>query len=239
MVRLVSSKHGEDLVWDMALELDDLRISNEHEEVGTTEHLEDHLHSRQTAVLCSALQSVLQHQWPDPSVRQQLQGLHLSALNNICDTAYVSDWLKPQSSPVRDTSTAGAAGTSISSGNGQQQHPYNAAAYLASPSGATTSSNSSSSSSTSSISSTTASEDHAEEQLPPIADPSDLYGVLQVPPTAKPADIKASFRKLALRFHPDVNSDADASERFKVMVEAYGKAHTACTVSVLGIAHPH
>lgn len=52
-----------------------------------------------------------------------------------------------------------------------------------------------------------------------LADP---YTVLGVPRSADAAEIKASYRKLALRYHPDRNpGDAAAEERFKEISEAY------------------
>jgi molecular chaperone DnaJ len=50
----------------------------------------------------------------------------------------------------------------------------------------------------------------------------DYYKALGVSKTAKPADIKAAYRKLARRYHPDANKgDASAEERFKEISEAY------------------
>lgn len=49
----------------------------------------------------------------------------------------------------------------------------------------------------------------------------DFYEVLGVERGASDADIKRAFRKLAQRWHPDVNTDAEAQERFKEVNEAY------------------
>src|ERR1700749_1850495 len=50
----------------------------------------------------------------------------------------------------------------------------------------------------------------------------DYYKALGVPKTAKPAEIKAAYRKLARKYHPDANKgDASAEERFKEISEAY------------------
>ena len=47
------------------------------------------------------------------------------------------------------------------------------------------------------------------------------YEVLGVERNASDADIKRAFRKLAQQWHPDVNTEAAASERFKEINEAY------------------
>jgi DnaJ-class molecular chaperone len=50
----------------------------------------------------------------------------------------------------------------------------------------------------------------------------DYYEVLGVPRTASQKEIKSAFRKLARKYHPDVNpSDAGASEKFKEINEAH------------------
>lgn len=50
----------------------------------------------------------------------------------------------------------------------------------------------------------------------------DYYATLGVAPDAGEDDIRHAYRKLALRWHPDRNSgDADATERFKEISEAY------------------
>jgi len=48
------------------------------------------------------------------------------------------------------------------------------------------------------------------------------YDLLEVPPTADIEEIKKSYRKKALRLHPDKNpGDASAEEKFKAISEAY------------------
>ena len=49
----------------------------------------------------------------------------------------------------------------------------------------------------------------------------DYYQILGVPREADGADIKKAYRKLARKYHPDVNKNADAEERFKQVSEAY------------------
>lgn len=49
----------------------------------------------------------------------------------------------------------------------------------------------------------------------------DFYKVLGVSPESNEDEIKKAYRKLALKFHPDKNSDADAEDRFKEIAEAY------------------
>ena len=49
----------------------------------------------------------------------------------------------------------------------------------------------------------------------------DYYTVLGVARTATDAEIKKAYRRLAQQWHPDVNTDAGAPERFKQINEAY------------------
>src|SRR3954453_8062335 len=50
----------------------------------------------------------------------------------------------------------------------------------------------------------------------------DYYEVLSVERTASGDEIKRSYRKLAVKFHPDKNPDApQAEEKFKELGEAY------------------
>lgn len=49
----------------------------------------------------------------------------------------------------------------------------------------------------------------------------DYYEALGINKTATSAEIKSAFRKLAKEFHPDVNKDPKAEEKFKEIQEAY------------------
>ncbi|MBN2298406.1 MAG: DnaJ domain-containing protein [Deltaproteobacteria bacterium] len=51
----------------------------------------------------------------------------------------------------------------------------------------------------------------------------DYYRILGISEDAAPVEIKKAYRRLALRFHPDVSSDsAHSEERFRDITEAYG-----------------
>jgi curved DNA-binding protein len=49
----------------------------------------------------------------------------------------------------------------------------------------------------------------------------DYYEVLGVPRNASTEDIRRAYRKLAREYHPDVNKDPGAEDRFKEVSEAY------------------
>jgi curved DNA-binding protein len=49
----------------------------------------------------------------------------------------------------------------------------------------------------------------------------DYYQILGVPRDADVKDVKKAYRKLARQFHPDVNKDASAEDKFKEINEAY------------------
>lgn len=49
----------------------------------------------------------------------------------------------------------------------------------------------------------------------------DYYKILGVEFSADATLIKAAYRKLARKFHPDMNADKGAEEKFKEVAEAY------------------
>lgn len=49
----------------------------------------------------------------------------------------------------------------------------------------------------------------------------EYYSLLQIDRNASQEDVKKAYRKLAMKFHPDVDTDKDAEEKFKALGEAY------------------
>ena len=54
-----------------------------------------------------------------------------------------------------------------------------------------------------------------------MADKRDYYEVLGVGKDADDAELKKAYRKLAKKYHPDVNPSEEAAEKFKEASEAY------------------
>ena len=54
-----------------------------------------------------------------------------------------------------------------------------------------------------------------------MADKRDYYEVLGLGKDASEADIKKAYRTMAKKYHPDMNKEAGAEEKFKEVNEAY------------------
>ena len=54
-----------------------------------------------------------------------------------------------------------------------------------------------------------------------MAEKRDYYEVLGVSKNATPDEIKKAYRKLAMKYHPDINKDPGAEDKFKEINEAY------------------
>jgi molecular chaperone DnaJ len=54
-----------------------------------------------------------------------------------------------------------------------------------------------------------------------MATKRDYYEVLGVQKGASDDEIKKAYRKLSKQYHPDINKEADAEEKFKEISEAY------------------
>lgn len=54
-----------------------------------------------------------------------------------------------------------------------------------------------------------------------MSDSGDLYGVLGVDPLASIEEVRSAYRKIALECHPDRTQDPVATERFRVVTQAY------------------
>ncbi len=51
--------------------------------------------------------------------------------------------------------------------------------------------------------------------------PKDYYDILELSRNAEPEAVKKAYRRLAKRYHPDVNKTTEAADRFKEVQEAY------------------
>src|ERR1017187_10755949 len=59
-------------------------------------------------------------------------------------------------------------------------------------------------------------------QIPPPKRMADFYKTLEVERTASDDDIKQSYRRLAMQYHPDKNAGSkESEEKFKELSEAY------------------
>ena len=58
-----------------------------------------------------------------------------------------------------------------------------------------------------------------------MANFEDYYEILQVHPSAEPEVIEAAFKRLARKYHPDLNRDLAAAERMKRINRAYETLH--------------
>lgn len=54
-----------------------------------------------------------------------------------------------------------------------------------------------------------------------MAEKRDYYDVLGVSKTASDDELKKAYRKLSKKYHPDINKDADAEDKYKEIQEAY------------------
>ena len=54
-----------------------------------------------------------------------------------------------------------------------------------------------------------------------VSQAADYYRILQVDPDAEPEVIAAAYRKLAAKYHPDVNPSPEAAERMREINVAY------------------
>ncbi|MBR4446722.1 MAG: molecular chaperone DnaJ [Solobacterium sp.] len=54
-----------------------------------------------------------------------------------------------------------------------------------------------------------------------MAEKRDYYEVLGLSRSASPDEIKKAYRKLAKKYHPDLNKEPDAADKFKEVAEAY------------------
>ena len=66
----------------------------------------------------------------------------------------------------------------------------------------------------------------------------DYYEILGVPRDASQEEIKKAYRRLARQYHPDVNKEPGAEERFKDINEAYRVLGSKPAASTISLAMP-
>ena len=49
----------------------------------------------------------------------------------------------------------------------------------------------------------------------------EAYSILEIPQGTPPEDAKKKYRELTKKYHPDINKDAGAEDKFKKINEAY------------------
>jgi len=57
---------------------------------------------------------------------------------------------------------------------------------------------------------------------------SDPYAVLGLKPGATIDEVKRAYRRLARKYHPDVNKSPEAREKFREITEAYNQIVNGC-----------
>jgi molecular chaperone DnaJ len=66
----------------------------------------------------------------------------------------------------------------------------------------------------------------------------EAYSILEIPQTATPDEAKKRYRNLTKKFHPDINKEPDAEEKFKKINEAYQVVSTGKSTDKPVAANP-
>ena len=71
---------------------------------------------------------------------------------------------------------------------------------------------------------------------------ADLYEVLNISPSASKAEVSASYRRLARRYHPDVNASEEALNIYEVSIDhvcMHGMGVLMCALMEPGLSSPY
>lgn len=141
----------------------------------------------------------------------------------FAETSAATELLRTVEAAIARRNGGGGSGASGGSGTHEQAQPRRRASRAERPPSTSSSSVSDAKDAAAAAAASGRKPFTAEQQAEArrVRSITDYYQVLQVTRTANEVEIKAAYRKMALKFHPDKNSAPEAEEAFKKVSEAY------------------